>query len=141
MWFAIGWLLGGTHCGQRLGRVLTAMGAWIVLPWIASWAALAHIHEPWAGYVAGLATMGAMLAFACTPRPGPTRVALLEGLVIWSTLALLVTIVRVAFHMIGAGFVATITQEWKWIGIGMASVALAALAHWRIEATTGDKIK
>lgn len=134
MWFAIGWLLGGTHDGQRFGRVLTFMGAWIVLPWIASWAAFSHINAPWAGYAAGLSVIAAMLAFACAPRPGPTRLALLEGMVLWCSLALLVAIVRVAFHMIGAGFVAGLVGEAEWIAIGLAAVALAGLAHWRIDA-------
>ena len=134
MWFVVGWILGGSRDGRRLSRVLTVMGAWIIMPWLASTVALNAVHAAWAGYAAGFSTMAAMLAFASMPRPGPTRLALLEGLTLWCSLALIVAVVRVAFHAIGAGFVAALAGEPKWIGIGLAAVALAGVARWRIDA-------
>ena len=136
--FFVGWILGGSHDGRRLSRALTVMGAWVVLPWLASMAALNAVHAPWAGYAAGLSTMAAMMGFASTPRPGPTRLALLEGLTLWCSLALIVAVERVAFHVIGAGFVAGIAGEPKWIGVGLGAVALAGFARWRLEVARED---
>jgi len=106
------------------------MGVWIVIPWVASAFALSRLHVPWVGYVAGLSTMAAMLAFAA----GRTNLALLEGLILWCTLALIVAAARVVVHMLGAGIAAGLAGEAKWIGIGMGAIALAGLARWRIEA-------
>jgi len=141
MWFAVGWLLGGSSDGRRLGRALAIMGIWIILPWAASAFALSRLHAPWAGYAAGLSMMAAMLTFAAMPRLSRTKLALLEGLILWCTLALIVTAVRVAFHMLGAGIVAGLAGETKWIGIGMGAVALAGLARWRIEAAMEDETR
>lgn len=141
MWLAIGWLLGGSSDGRRLERALAVMGIWIILPWAASAFALSRLHAPWAGYAAGLSMMAVMLVFAAMPRLNRTKLALLEGLILWCTLALTVVVVRVAFHMLAMGILAGLVGETKWIGIGMGSVALAGMARWRIEAAMEDEAR
>jgi len=122
-------------------RAVMLMFVWLLLPWIGSWIAISHLHAPWAGYAAGIGTMLAMIAFACTPRPGRTRLALLEGLLLWSGLIVLVAIVRMLFAVIAEGFIAGVVAQARWIGFGLAAIALAGLARWRIDAATEGGVK
>ena len=130
----IGAFVGKSFAEIVFSRAVMLMFVWLLLPWLASWAAISHLHAPWAGYAAGMGTMLAMLAFACTPRPGRTRLALLEGLLLWSGLIMLVAVVRLLFAVIAEGFVAGVVAQARWIGFGLAAIALAALAQWRIDA-------
>jgi len=132
-------LLVGAFVGKSFAEIIFSrpvmlMVVWLLVPWIASSVAIGELHAPAAGYAAGIGTILVMLVFACMPRPGRTRLALLEGLLLWSGVIMLVAIGRLLFAVLSKGFVAGLGAELRWIGFGLGAVALAGLAQWRIDA-------
>jgi hypothetical protein len=126
-------LLIGVFAGKTIIDVIFSRAVFLVLPWAAASAAIALVHAPAAGYVAGIAALVAMLLFATTPPLGRVRLALIEGMMVWCGLAMVIATVRLLVHMIGMGLVAGFVHELRWIAIGMGAVAVAGLAEWRFE--------
>lgn len=128
----------GAYAGKAFGeivfsRAILLMLVWCLIPWAASSAAIGAFHAPAAGYAAGIATMLALLLFATSNPRTAAREALLEGLTLWCGLAIILAVLRVMVHMIGMGPVAGLIHEARWTMFGMAAVAVAAFAGWRIE--------
>jgi len=134
----MGALLVGLFAGKSItdvvfSRTVLLALVWALVPWTAASSAIAVFHAPAAGYVAGMAAIVAMLLFATTPPFGRVRLALLKGLTIWCGISFLVSVMRVAIHVVVMGPVAGFLHEGRWIAIGMAAVAVAGFAEWRFE--------